>query len=182
MHSFQNMYGMLYAKVDRLAGKIDFVQKQPLKRPFWGEKNELFWVWEELEAKPFTTGQLLGHPWKLMDITLQMSYVEGRWPQNWDRSKPTDYFTRVTQNLVKIFLQNSLSKDVPISNIKCLSFWKYIEAKTKTFDDMSGMKCSIQFPPSSLHPTLSIENYEMIISENNVVLKDHIATIHISIW
>ena len=35
--------------------------------------------------------------------------------------------------------------------------------------------------PSSLHPTLSIENYEMIISENNVVLKDHIATIHISI-
>merc|ERR1712020_546601 len=30
-----------------------------------------------------------------MDITLQMSYVEGRWPQNCDRSKPTDYFTRV---------------------------------------------------------------------------------------
>ena len=32
-----------------------------------------------------------------MDITLQMSYVEGRWPQNCDRSKPTDYFARVTQ-------------------------------------------------------------------------------------
>ena len=29
-----------------------------------------------------------------MDITLQMSYVEGRWPQNCDRSKPTDYFIR----------------------------------------------------------------------------------------
>ena len=31
-----------------------------------------------------------------------MSYVEGRWPQNCDRSKPTDYFTRVKQKLVKI--------------------------------------------------------------------------------
>ena len=32
------------------------------ERPFWGEKNALFLVWEELEAKPFTTGQLLVHP------------------------------------------------------------------------------------------------------------------------
>ena len=37
-----------------------------------------------------------------MDITLQMNYVEGWWPQNCDRSKPTDYLTRVTQKLVKI--------------------------------------------------------------------------------
>ena len=29
MHSFQNMCDMLYAKVNRLAGKIDFIQKQP---------------------------------------------------------------------------------------------------------------------------------------------------------
>ena len=45
-----------------------------------------------------------------MDITLQMSYVEGRWPQNCYRSKPTDYFTRVTQKLMKIciFLKNGL--------------------------------------------------------------------------
>ena len=68
MHSFQNMYGMLYAKVDRLAGKIDFVQKQPLKRPFW-ERIALFSLWEELEAKLLRRGQLLGYPSKLWDIT-----------------------------------------------------------------------------------------------------------------
>ena len=62
----------------------------------------LFSLWEEVEAKLLRPGQLLGYAWNFWDITLQMSYVEGRWPQNWDRSKPTDYFTRVTQKLVKI--------------------------------------------------------------------------------
>ena len=36
MQSFQNMYEMFKAKVDRLAGKIDFVQKEPLKMVFLG--------------------------------------------------------------------------------------------------------------------------------------------------
>ena len=69
-------------------GKLILLKKTPLKRAFWGDKNELLWVWEELEAKPFTTGQLLGYPWKLMDITLQMSYVEAWWHQNWVHSRP----------------------------------------------------------------------------------------------
>ena len=63
-----------------------------------------------------------------MDITLQMSYVEGRWLQNCDRSKPTDYFTRVKQKLVKIciifikrsspenFQRENFSKGVPTEN------------------------------------------------------------------
>ena len=58
-------------------GKLILPKKKPLKRPFWGDKNELLWVWEELEAKPFTTGRLLGYPWKLMDITLKMWKVGG---------------------------------------------------------------------------------------------------------
>ena len=51
-----------------------------------------------------------------MDITLQMSYVEGRWPQNCDRSKPTDYFTRVTQKLVKICI-SFIKRSAHISKI-----------------------------------------------------------------
>ena len=57
-----------------------------------------------------------------MDITLQMSYVEGRWPQNCDRSKPTDYLTRVKQKLVKIcifFLKRSAPE-----NFQCENFSK----------------------------------------------------------
>ena len=65
-----------------------------------------------------------------MDITLQMSYVEGRWPQNCDRSKPTDYFTKVTQKLVKIciffikrsapenFQRENFSKGVPTETLR----------------------------------------------------------------
>ena len=35
-------------------------------------------LWEDLEAKLLTPGQLLGYPWKLWGITVQTSYVEGR--------------------------------------------------------------------------------------------------------
>ena len=57
------MYDMYRAKVDRLVGKTDFLHT---KRP----KNGLFtadtiWdvsLWRKLEAKPVTSGQLLGHP------------------------------------------------------------------------------------------------------------------------
>ena len=45
-------------------------------------------LWRELEAKPVTSGQLLGHPWNVWDITLQMSYVEAWWHQNWVHSRP----------------------------------------------------------------------------------------------
>ena len=34
-NSFQNMYGMLSATIDRLARKIDFVQKKTQNRLFW---------------------------------------------------------------------------------------------------------------------------------------------------
>ena len=42
MQSFLNMYDMLKAEVDSLAGKIDFVKSNPKKTSFWFEKeNEM---------------------------------------------------------------------------------------------------------------------------------------------
>jgi len=45
-------------------------------------------LWEDLEAKLLTPGQLLGCPWKVWGITVQTSYWEGQWDQNWVRSRP----------------------------------------------------------------------------------------------
>ena len=39
MHSFQNMYDTMGSKMDSLAGKLDFLQKIPLKSPFLGDKK-----------------------------------------------------------------------------------------------------------------------------------------------
>ena len=33
--------------------------------------------WKALDAKLLTLGQLLGYPWKVLGMTVQMSYVEG---------------------------------------------------------------------------------------------------------
>ena len=37
---------------------------------------------KEVDAKLLTPDQLLGKPWNILGITVQMSYVEGRWHQN----------------------------------------------------------------------------------------------------
>ena len=59
------------------------------------------WFWEDVEAKLSTPGQLLGYPWKVWGITVQTSYWEGRWDQNWVRSRPTNFFTKATRKFVK---------------------------------------------------------------------------------
>ena len=46
-------------------------------------------------------GQLLGYPWKVRGITVQTSYVEGRWHQNWVYMSPKLYFCRRTRKSVK---------------------------------------------------------------------------------
>ena len=43
----------------------------------------------------------MGYPWKLWGITVQTSYVEGRWHQNWDRSRPTKNYTNATCKFMK---------------------------------------------------------------------------------
>ena len=68
-HSFPNMYDMLKAKVDRLAGKTYFVQKTPKNSLSRRQGIWVAWLWEELYAKLLALGQLLGCPWKLWSIT-----------------------------------------------------------------------------------------------------------------
>ena len=46
-------------------------------------------LWEDLDDKLLTSGQLQGYPWKLCGMTVQTSYVEGQWHQNWVCSRPT---------------------------------------------------------------------------------------------
>ena len=69
-------------------GKQIFYKKGPKNRLFRGDTIQVMSLRRELEAKPVTSGQLLGHPWKVWDITLQMSYVEAWWHQNWVHSRP----------------------------------------------------------------------------------------------
>ena len=54
------MYDMLKAKVDGLAGKMDLVQKTLEISLFEWQKIGITSLWEELEAKLLTLGQLLG--------------------------------------------------------------------------------------------------------------------------
>ena len=68
--------------------KIIFYWKRPKNPLFRGDTIQVMSLWRELEAKPVTSGQLLGHPWNVWDITLQMSYVEAWWHQNWVHSRP----------------------------------------------------------------------------------------------
>ena len=77
MQSFWNMYDMLKEKVDRLAGKIDFVQEQSLKN--------VFLVWQKLPSPSFggAGGQKV-YFWYTPE------------------SRPMEFFTGVISKLVKI--------------------------------------------------------------------------------
>ena len=55
------MYDMLQAKVDRLAGKTYLVQKTAKNRHFFVKNIDITSLWEDLEAKLLTPGQLLGY-------------------------------------------------------------------------------------------------------------------------
>ena len=56
------MYDMLKAKVDRLAGKTHLVHKNQKNSAFLRTKMGITSLWEDLEAKLLTRGQLLGFP------------------------------------------------------------------------------------------------------------------------
>ena len=70
-------------------GKLISSKKTPKNSVFWRQEIGITSLWEDLEAKLLTPGQLLGYPWKVWGITVQTSYLEGRWHQNWVRSRPT---------------------------------------------------------------------------------------------
>ena len=69
-------------------GKLISSKKTPKNSVFWRQEIGITSLWEDLEAKLLTPGQLLGYPWKVWGITVQTSYWEGRWDQNWVRSRP----------------------------------------------------------------------------------------------
>ena len=58
-----------------------FLQKTPTNRFFERQDIGITSLWEDLEDKLLTPGQLLGYLWKVRGITVQTSYVEGRWHQ-----------------------------------------------------------------------------------------------------
>ena len=66
-----------------------FSQKKPRNSVFVRTKISIPSHWEDLEAKLLTPGKFWGFPWKLLGITVQTSYWEGRRHQNWVRSRPT---------------------------------------------------------------------------------------------
>ena len=80
-----SLYGQLTHRMhyNCLAGKIDFIQKQPLKQPFWGSTNRPLLTLGGPGGKMLTNYNFWGNPetWD-WDITLQMSYVAGRSHQN----------------------------------------------------------------------------------------------------
>ena len=61
-HSFPNIYDMLSAKVKRLGEKTYLVQKTPKNSVFLRTNMGITSLWEDLEAKLLTPGQLLGYP------------------------------------------------------------------------------------------------------------------------
>ena len=91
-NSFQNMYGMNRQQLTVRPGKSTLCKKTPYFRLFWWTRIWVTWLWKDLNAKPLTSGQLLGCPWKLWGITLQTSYVEGRLHQSWAHTAPLHFF------------------------------------------------------------------------------------------
>ena len=63
-NSFQNMYGLLLATVDRLARKIDFVQKKPSKSAIFGCTNLGYLTLEGPGRQTVDTRSTFGVPLK----------------------------------------------------------------------------------------------------------------------
>ena len=97
--------------------KLFFYKKSPKYGLFRATRFWLSWLWKELEAEPVTSGQHLGHPWNVWDITLQMSYVEAWWHQNWVHSRPILCRGGGTRKSVKIcvfFIKRSVAPNLQI--------------------------------------------------------------------
>ena len=60
------VYDMLWAKGDCLAGKLDFVQKLPLKRHFWGNKSRHLLTLGGTGGQIFDTRSTFGVPLKTL--------------------------------------------------------------------------------------------------------------------
>ena len=75
-------------------GKLISSKKTPKNSIFLRQNMGITSLWEDLEAKLLTPGQLLGYPWKLGGMTVQTSYVGGQWHQNWTHTSCQLFFCR----------------------------------------------------------------------------------------
>lgn len=66
---------MLKAKIDRLARKIDFLQKKK-------QKKTAIFLCTNLGYLTLEGPELQAYPRKVVGLTVQTSYVEGWWYQN----------------------------------------------------------------------------------------------------
>ena len=81
-------------------------------------------LWEDLEAKLLTPGQLLGYPWKLWGITVQTSYVEGWWHQNWASNRPTKKFAGGDRNEWKTeYFYSDLTPRHNTNSVVLITMW-----------------------------------------------------------
>ena len=113
-----NWYSIHYSQ--GWPGKSILCKKTPHFRRFWWIRIWVTWLLKDLDAKRLTPGQLLGCPWKFWGITLQTSYMEGRWHQNW-------VHTGHAISRKSTFLGKTLRTHRP----KTCSFTKKIRAVTK---------------------------------------------------
>merc|ERR1711978_673766 len=88
-------------------GKLISSKKTPKNSIFLRQNMGITSLWEDLEAKLLTPGQLLGYPLKVWGITVQTSYWEGLWHQNCGYTSPILFFWRRQEKSVKngTFLQ-----------------------------------------------------------------------------
>ena len=86
--------------MDRFTRKIESLQqiKAPHDRLFLCARIWVTWLWKALDGKRLTPGQLQAYPWKLGGMTVQTSYVGGRWHQNWAHTSPQHFFMSVHGN------------------------------------------------------------------------------------
>ena len=81
-------------------------------------------LWEDVEAKLLTPGQLLGYPRKVWGITVQTSYWEGQWHQNCGYTSPIHKEINEKQNFFvnrsvpEKFQQENFSGQVPPESLR----------------------------------------------------------------
>ena len=59
-------------------------------------------LWKAVNGKRLRLGQLEAYPWKLRGMSVQTSYVWGRWHKNWAHTSPQPFFFVRTWKLAKI--------------------------------------------------------------------------------
>ena len=109
-NSFQNMYGMNRQKLTVRPGKSILCQKTPQKTAIFVCKNRSYLTLKGPVRQTVDTRSTTGGPWKLWGITLQTSYVEGRWHQNWAHTSPLHCFSVCARKFAKKWFlgQNAL--------------------------------------------------------------------------